>query len=292
MYYIDTNILMNAVMLGILGIAGLLLVITLVGAWRGGRGRVMSYLYMLTAIFGTFAAITVALGARGSLSRDRPWHFFLDMKYQGKYSAQGPSRYFADGRSSRLPPEGTIPFDGTDYPADAGQHTTPHPDFLRADRRYYFGIANPDAKEMKDGVEVPVKPKWENGQLVGEGYYVNHIPPIAIERAGGWESLFQRGRVQFNRHCAVCHGTSGRGGAGDAAYGIVGAYGLSVPPANTLTPAIQAQPDGQLFHVITHGVRQMPGYGHQIKDVLDRWAIVAYLRELQYAYGNELLNQK
>jgi hypothetical protein len=28
----------------------------------------------------------------------------------------------------------------------------------------------------------------------------------------------------------------------------------------------------------------MAGYGHQIKDVLDRWAIVAYMRELQFAY--------
>jgi hypothetical protein len=70
------------------------------------------------------------------------------------------------------------------------------------------------------------------------------------------------------------------------AYGIVGAYGLSVAPANTLTPEVQAQPDGQLFHTVTNGVRQMSGYGHQIPDALDRWAIVAYLRELQFAYGN------
>ena len=62
--------------------------------------------------------------------------------------------------------------------------------------------------------------------------------------------------------------------------------GLSVPPANMLTPEIQAQPDGQLFNTVSNGVRQMPGYGHQIRDVLDRWAIVAYVRELQLAYGN------
>jgi mono/diheme cytochrome c family protein len=292
MYYIDANTFMNAVVAVILGTAALLLAVTLFAACRGRRGRGTSYLYMLTALLGTFALVVAVLGFRGRTSGDRPWHFFLDMKYQAKYTPQGPSRYFADGRSSRLPPEGTVPFDGTDYAADAGSHGGPNPDFLKADKRYYFGVANADAKENKDGVEMPARPKWEGGKLVGEGYYVNHVPPAAVERAGGWEALFKRGQVMFNRHCAVCHGTSGRGGSGEVAYGIVGAYGLSVPPANVLTPEVQAQPDGQLFNTVTNGVRQMPGYGHQLKDVLDRWAIVAYVRELQFAYGNPVVDKK
>ena len=287
MYYIDANVFMNATVAAILGAALVLFGATLLGAWAGKRGRAMSYLYMLTALFGAFALMVVVLGFRGQKSGDRPWHFFLDMKYQAKYTSQGQSKYFADGRSSRLPPTDTVPFDGTDYAADAGAHVLPNPDFLKADKRYYFGIANPNAKEKdKDGVEMLTKPKWEKGKLAGEGYWVNHIPPAAVEKAGGWEPLMKRGQTMFNRHCAVCHGQSGRGGGGDVAYGIVGAYGLSVPPANTLTPEIQAQPDGQLFNTVSNGVRQMPGYGHQLKDVLDRWAIVAYMRELQFAYGN------
>src|SRR5262245_51111004 len=138
MYYIDANSFMNAVMLGILGVAALLFIVTLFASWRGKRGRAMSYLYMLTALFGTFAIVVVVLGFRGSASGERPWHILLDMKYQGKYTSQGQSKYFADGRSSRLPPEGTIPFDGTDYTADAGAHAAPNPDFLKADKRYYF----------------------------------------------------------------------------------------------------------------------------------------------------------
>lgn len=286
MYYIDANNFMNAVMLGILGIAALLLCVTIIAAWLGRRGRAMSYLYMLTAIFGTFTAVVIALGFRGQTSDERPWHFFLDMKYQPKYTSQGQSKYFADDRSSRLPPTDTVPFDGTDYAADAGTHTGPNPDFLKADRRYYSGIADPEAKVTKDGIEIPAPPKWAKGKLAGEGYYVNHIPPTAVEKAGGWEPLLKRGQVMFNRHCAVCHGTSGRGGSGEIAYGIVGMYGLSVPPSNMLTPEVQAQPDGQLFNTVSNGVRQMPGYGHQLRDVLDRWAIVAYIRELQFAYGN------
>jgi mono/diheme cytochrome c family protein len=40
--------------------------------------------------------------------------------------------------------------------------------------------------------------------------------------------------------------------------------------------------DGELFDVITHGRRTMPGYRFQIPE-RDRWAIVAYVRALQRA---------
>jgi mono/diheme cytochrome c family protein len=288
MYSIDANEFMNAVVYAILGVSAFLLVGTLLYAGISGKrgGPVLSYLYMLTGLFGVFGLVVAVLGFRGQTSGDRPWHFFLDMKYQPKYTSQGQSRFFADGRSNRLPVENTIPFDGGDYFADAGHHAGPNPDFLRWDNRYYFGIANPAAKTAdKDGVEMPNKPEWKGGKLVGDGYYVNHIPAQAIERAGGWEPLIKRGQQQFNVHCAVCHGASGRGGGGEISYGIVGAYGLSVAPSNQLTPEIQAQPDGQLFNTITNGVRSMPAYAHQVK-VQDRWAVVAYLRVLQYAAGN------
>src|SRR5581483_4054932 len=249
-------------------------------------GPLMSYLYMLTILFGIFALVVAIFGFRGQKSDARPWHFFLDMKYQPKYTSQGQSRFFADGRSNRVPPENTVPFDGTDYSADAGFHAGANPDFLKADRRYYTGVANPDAKAKDaDGAEVLTRPQWKDGKLAGEGYFVNRIPEEAVTRAGGWKPLLDRGRQQFNLHCAICHGASGRGGGGDAAFGSVGAYGLSVAPANMLTPEVQAQPDGQLFNTITSGVRTMPGYAHQVR-VQDRWAIAAYIRVLQYANGN------
>ncbi|MBA4066106.1 MAG: hypothetical protein C0501_20785 [Isosphaera sp.] len=281
MYAIDANVFMNWVLGVTLGAAGLVFALTAGVAAFGRRrgGPVLSYLYMLSGLFGVFAAVVAVLGFRGQTSDARPWHVFLDMKYQPKYTSQGPSRFFADGRANRLPPDGTVPFDGTDYFADAGRHTAPNPDFLKLDRRYFLGVADPDAKD-KDGA--PAKPVWEGGKLTGEGYYVNHIPDEAVTRAGGWDMLMKRGRGQFDVHCAACHGTSGRGGAGDAAHGIVGAYGLSVAPSNLVGPDVQAQPDGQLFASITNGVRNMPAYAHQVK-VQDRWAVVAHLRVLQYA---------
>jgi mono/diheme cytochrome c family protein len=278
MYYVDTNTLMNAVVGVILATGALLLVLSVgLTAYRGRGGRRMAYLYMLTAQFVCFGLVVSVLGFRGQTSSWRPWHFFLDMKYQPKYTAQGESKFFADGRAMRRPVEGTVPFDGTDYAADAGFHAGPKADFLKADPRYYLGVANPTAKGA-DGV--PKDPEWKDGNLV-EGYFVGRIPDAAVAAAGGWEPLLKHGRERFTVHCAPCHGTSGRGGVGTEAHGIVGAYGLSVAPADVTGPLYRGQPDGQLFHTITNGKGSMPGYAHQV-PVADRWAIVGHLRVLQY----------
>jgi mono/diheme cytochrome c family protein len=285
MYNIDANLFMNAVVVAILGTAGVLAALSLaVSAFRKTKGGLLSrYLFLFTALFGCFAAIVGILGLREQKSASRPWHFFLDMKYQGKYTSQGASRFFADGRANRLPPADTIPFDGTDYIADAGYHDAPRPEFLKADLRYFHGVADPAAKDKDpSGAELRREPKWENGKITSEGYYTARIPPFAVESAGGWEPLIKRGQQQFNVHCAICHGSSGMGGGADGAYGVVGAYGLSVAPSSIIEEVIQTQPDGQLFHTISNGVRNMPGYAHQVK-VQDRWAIVAYIRVLQYA---------
>lgn len=285
MYYVDTNVLMNAVLLGLLAGGTVVVSITLVLAGVKGRtgGPVMGYFVVLSVLFVCFGAVVAVLGFRGQKSGDRPWHIFLDMKYQPKYTSQGQSRFFADGRSNRLPPADTIPFDGTDYFADAGFHAGPKPEFLKADPRYYHGVANPDAKRREaDGTETRLDATWEGGKLVKEGYYVANIPDAAVSEAGGWERLIKRGQQQFGVHCAACHGASGRGGKDEAAYGIVGSYGLSIAPANLTTDLYRSQPDGQLFNTITQGKGSMPGYAHQVK-VPDRWAVVAYVRVLQYA---------
>ena len=275
MYSIDPNWFMNWLVAIVLATGVLLLGLTImVAAIRGHKGRGMSYLGMLTGLFICFGVAVGILGFRGQSSENRPWHLLFDMKYQPKYTSQGESAFFGDGRSMRLPPAETVPFDGTDFSADAGFHTSPNSAFLKADVRYYRGLANAAAKEA-------LEPMWKDGNRV-ESYYVNRMPERAIALAGGWEALFKRGKQQYNVHCAVCHGSSGRGGSGSDAHGILGAYGLSVAPADLTAGAVHSQPDGQLFGAIVIGKGQMPGYGHQVK-VQDRWAIVSYLRVLQYA---------
>ncbi len=279
MYYVDANLVMNVGMVVILISGACVAVLALMSANRPKALRVNNYLTMLAVMFVCFGLVVAVMGFRGRKSADRPWTFFLDMKYQPKYTAQGESRFFSDGRESRLPPEHVMPFDGTTYFADAGRHTQPDPAFLRADLAYDRGIADLTAING----DLPVDPKWENGKPT-PGYFVLHIPAKAVDTAGGWERLLSRGREQFNMQCSMCHGRSGRGGQGVTAYGIVGVYGLSVAPANLTAAPFTSQPDGQLYHTIANGKNAMPAYGHQV-NVQDRWAIVAHIRALQFAHN-------
>jgi mono/diheme cytochrome c family protein len=260
MYYLDPNQFMNGAVAGVLTIGVLIFVAAVVrGVVLKRSGRLTSYLYMLTAMIAIFGAGVGLLGLRGRASGENPWHFLLDMKYQAKYTAQGESEFFADGRAMRMTPPETVPFDGTVFSADAGFHSGPKAGFLKEDGVYYRGTTDPAGKEV-----------------------AVRIPDRAVNEAEGWESLIKRGRQQFNIHCAACHGASGRGGGGADAHGIVGAYNLSVAPADVTAATLHSQPDGQLFNTIGHGKGLMPGYGNQVKTE-DRWAIVAYIRVLQFA---------
>lgn len=85
--------------------------------------------------------------------------------------------------------------------------------------------------------------------------------------------LLERGRERYNINCTPCHGQTGVGN------GLVISRGYTIP-TNFHDDRVLAMPDGQIFHAITYGVRNMPAYGKQIPEE-DRWAIVAYLRALQ-----------
>jgi mono/diheme cytochrome c family protein len=93
--------------------------------------------------------------------------------------------------------------------------------------------------------------------------------PMKIDMA-----LLDRGQDRFQIYCTPCHSRTGQGN------GMVIAHGFPVPPPNFQDDRIVAMPDGQIFHTISYGVRNMPSYGKQIPEE-DRWAIVAYLRALQ-----------
>lgn len=87
-------------------------------------------------------------------------------------------------------------------------------------------------------------------------------------------ALLDRGQDRYMIYCTPCHG---RTGLGD---GMVIQRGFPIPPPSFQDARVVAMPDGQLFHAISYGIRNMPAYGKQIPEE-DRWAIVAYLRALQ-----------
>jgi len=85
--------------------------------------------------------------------------------------------------------------------------------------------------------------------------------------------LLKRGQERFNIYCSPCHSRVGDG------KGMVVKKGF-LPPPSFHTDLLRSYPDGHVFDVISHGIRNMPAYGPQI-PVADRWAIVAYFRALQ-----------
>lgn len=89
--------------------------------------------------------------------------------------------------------------------------------------------------------------------------------------------VLKRGQERYDIYCAVCHDRVGTGRGLAITYPTGPGF---VPPPSFHEQRLREMPDGQIFNSITHGVRTMPSYRHQI-DPDDRWAIVAYLRALQ-----------
>lgn len=87
------------------------------------------------------------------------------------------------------------------------------------------------------------------------------------------EQVLARGEDRYAIYCTPCHDARGRG------KGILFQRG-NVPTANLLDPKFVAYPDGQVYDVITNGVGLMSGYRWPVPPE-DRWAIVAWVRELQ-----------
>lgn len=94
------------------------------------------------------------------------------------------------------------------------------------------------------------------------------------------ERLIARGKQRYQIYCKICHGGSGLGDGPVNQRAIELKEPKWVPATNLMTQEIRDRANGQVFQAIRDGVRNMPSYGSQI-DARDRWAIVAYLRELQ-----------
>ncbi len=91
---------------------------------------------------------------------------------------------------------------------------------------------------------------------------------------------FYRGQFVYNTYCIVCHG---RWGDGDGP--VIGPERFPAPPS--LHENAKKYPDGRIYHIITRGRGQMPGYAVQIVPE-DRWHAVNYLRVLQKKREMEL----
>ncbi len=82
-----------------------------------------------------------------------------------------------------------------------------------------------------------------------------------------------RGRIQYQINCAVCHGPLGQGN------GVVMKYGLYPPAIGGAANPAASYTDGYIFGIIRNGRGLMPTY-NRIEEP-DRWDIINYLRSLQ-----------
>ncbi len=151
-------------------------------------------------------------------------------------------------------------------------HLNPNMDSQNKFKAYGENDFFEDRRDMRHPPEGTVA----QGELrEDEAYYlgqvgdtvVGKIPvPITLE-------LMERGQDRYNIYCSVCHGEAGMGD------GVVIKRGF-IPPPSLHDQRILDLKDGDLFNIITNGIRNMPAYRKQV-PVADRWAIVAYIRALQ-----------
>ena len=149
-----------------------------------------------------------------------------DMQDQPRYKPLRPSRFFADLRSARPVPPGTIARD------ELNDTDTVH-----------TGLAN--------------------------GAFTTQFP-VPITKA-----MLERGQQRYNIYCTPCHGFLGDGN------GMIAKRGFKWP-ANLHSDRLRNAPPGYLFQVVSNGYGAMPAYRHQIEPN-DRWAILAYVRALQFS---------
>lgn len=93
--------------------------------------------------------------------------------------------------------------------------------------------------------------------------------PVRLDDA----QSISRGKAVFSNFCAPCHGATGKGD------GLVVQRGYPAPPSLYADNARKIK-DGQIFHILTYGQKNMPAYSSQLSQQ-DRWNVIAFVRSLQ-----------
>jgi mono/diheme cytochrome c family protein len=112
----------------------------------------------------------------------------------------------------------------------------------------------------------PAEPAWKRG----EEYLAE--APVPINRAA-----LAHGRTLFETNCAPCHGIEG-----DGVSVVATKMELRKPPS-LQDDEIHAYPVGRLYEIVRFGYGLMPPYAPELATYDDRWALVAYVKALQWS---------
>lgn len=114
----------------------------------------------------------------------------------------------------------------------------------------------------------------------GAGKALAKTPVRAVKAFASPKEMLLRGQDRYNAYCSPCHGRVGNGNGYIMQRGL--GYWQKLA-ASYHTDKLRKTGDGHIYDVIVNGHGVMYGYGSRIQNVDDRWAIVNYVRALQYA---------
>ncbi len=165
------------------------------------------------------------------------------------------SRSFDPYENVRPAPEGSISFSSSNFPLGPGS----------------VNLGEPEGGDVVPFTQADMVPIG-TGNAVVQGL----VNPFAM----GDTAVSARGKVLFDRHCAVCHGAQGLGVAAPIAskHPTVAAY-------NVNGPIVAGYTDQYIYGMIRVGRGLMPSYGSRMPHY-DRWRIVNYVRQLQIEAGS------
>lgn len=110
--------------------------------------------------------------------------------------------------------------------------------------------------------------------------WIAHNAPAGANPISPTAQNLESGRDEYNEHCAACHGLDGRGGDQFEADFL--------PRIPRLTSDVQELSDGELYFVISHGIRNtaMPSFGshHSPGEI---WKITLWVRHLAHLTAEE-----
>lgn len=117
--------------------------------------------------------------------------------------------------------------------------------------------------------------------LAHEGH--SHAPASAKTLKNplqGTDAELSNGRALYQKNCASCHGTDGKAQT-------PAALAMKVRPTDLTGHAVHGLTDGEIYWVITHGIKSsgMPNYAPKYTDQ-ERWEITLYARQLRTATAN------
>jgi mono/diheme cytochrome c family protein len=145
-------------------------------------------------------------------------------------------------QSAKLPPMGTIPFQGAN-----------------ADPAYSMPYKRLPSKAMI------VTHSAMSLEYSDEDYDASALDVNPMRM---FESNVEHGKQLYTTFCDHCHGEKG---AGD---GIIAEKGLIVPPSNAFTKA-----EGQMFYSITYGKGDMGSHASQLNQK-ERWQVISYIKSM------------